>query len=49
MVDVGGHTRVVMLNQSDMLANDPDYKKLATFLGTIMLKRAEKNGTGKER
>jgi hypothetical protein len=49
MVDVGAHPRVVTLNQSGMLADDPDYKKLATFLGTIMLKRAEKNGTGKER
>lgn len=49
MVDVGGYTRVVMLNQSEMLANDPDYKKLATFPGTIMLKGAAKNGKGKKR
>jgi hypothetical protein len=32
-VDVGGPTRVVMLNQSDMLANDPDYKKVAHLSG----------------
>jgi hypothetical protein len=49
MVDVGGHTRDVMLNQSDMLANDPDYKQLATFPGTIMLKGTTKNGKGKKR
>jgi hypothetical protein len=27
----------------------PDYKKLAIFLGTIMLKGAAKNGKGKKR
>jgi hypothetical protein len=47
MVGVGAHPHVAMLNQSGMLAKDPDYKKLATFPVT-MPKRAAKNGRGKE-
>jgi hypothetical protein len=38
-----------MLNQSDTLANDPDYKELATFPGTIMLKGTTINGRGTKR
>jgi hypothetical protein len=49
MVGVCAHPHVVMLNQSGMLANDPGYKKLATFPGTITLKGTAKSGKGKER
>ena len=40
---------IVMLHQSGMLAHGPDYKKLANYLGSTMLKGAAKNGRGKKR
>jgi AcrR family transcriptional regulator len=40
---------VVMLHQSGMLGHGPDYKELAAFLGSTMLKGAAKSGRGSKR